>query len=89
MSIVIKPADKGSATVIMNRTDYVQEALRQLQDTTYYVPLSKPMYPDTTNLLAEILDALWKKKALDKKQIAHFKKENNPIDRDTFTFFIY
>lgn len=29
-AVVIKPADKGSTTVIMDRTDYVQEALRQI-----------------------------------------------------------
>ena len=41
--IVIKPADKGSAVVIMDRADYVLEALRQLEDTEYYVPLSAPL----------------------------------------------
>ena len=28
--IVIKPADKGSATVVMSREDYISEAMRQL-----------------------------------------------------------
>ena len=31
--LVIKPADKGSAVVLMDRADYVSEALRQLNDT--------------------------------------------------------
>lgn len=32
-TIVIKPADKGSMTVVMDWTGYLREATRQLQDT--------------------------------------------------------
>ncbi len=35
-NIVIKPADKGSAVVVMSIADYVQEAQRQLSDTNFY-----------------------------------------------------
>ena len=34
--IVIKKADKGSAVVIQNRTDYISEGLRQLNDKQFY-----------------------------------------------------
>ena len=34
--IVIKPADKGGATVILNAIDYVEEAKRQLDNGIYY-----------------------------------------------------
>ena len=40
-SIVILPADKGSTTVILNKTDYVTEGLRQLRDETFYKKLSR------------------------------------------------
>ena len=36
-SIVIKQADKGGAVVIMNRTDYIKEGLRQLSDDKFYI----------------------------------------------------
>uniref|UniRef100_K7G6Y6 Reverse transcriptase domain-containing protein n=1 Tax=Pelodiscus sinensis TaxID=13735 RepID=K7G6Y6_PELSI len=39
LDIVIKPADKGGAVVIMNKADYNQEATRQLSNTTFYKPL--------------------------------------------------
>ena len=34
--IVIKPADKGSAVVILNREDYLAEGYRQLSDIQFY-----------------------------------------------------
>ena len=34
--IVIKKADKGSAVVIQNRKDYIDEGLRQLNDKAFY-----------------------------------------------------
>lgn len=43
-SIIIKPADKGGAVVIMDRDKYVEEALRQLNNQFYYQRLwSNPM----------------------------------------------
>lgn len=45
--IVIKPADKGSAVVIMDRPDYVQEGLRQLGDVIFYSKLQGPIFQDT------------------------------------------
>ena len=35
-SIIIRPADKGSGTVIMAREEYIRECLSQLSDPTYY-----------------------------------------------------
>ena len=36
-NIVIKPADKGGAVVVMNVTDYINEGLRQLTDANFYI----------------------------------------------------
>ena len=35
-SVVIKPADKGSAVVVWDRNDYLKEAERQLSDEKIY-----------------------------------------------------
>ncbi|KAJ8029545.1 hypothetical protein HOLleu_28969 [Holothuria leucospilota] len=40
-SIVVKPADKGGATVILNRESYTKIALEQLKDTAFYCTLRK------------------------------------------------
>ena len=34
--IVLKKADKGSAVVVMNTTDYLREGYRQLSDPNFY-----------------------------------------------------
>ena len=56
--IVIKKADKGSAIVIQDRADYVEEAMRQLQDPTYYIELMAPLYPATAEKFTKILEEL-------------------------------
>jgi hypothetical protein len=43
--IVIKPADKGGAVVVWQKSLYLEEAQRHLSDATFYKPLSK----DTTH----------------------------------------
>jgi len=37
--IIIKPADKGSAVVVMQREDYLKEGYKQLSDTKFYTKL--------------------------------------------------
>ena len=39
--VIIKPADKGSATVVMSKEDYVAEARRQLSDSSITTSLRK------------------------------------------------
>ena len=62
--IVIKPADKGSAIVILNRTDYIAEGERQLTDDKYYQPLEH--CPSETNhqKICKTLDTMVLKKEL-------------------------
>ena len=42
-NIVIKKADKGSSVVVMNKSDYIREAERQLSDRNYYIPTEKDL----------------------------------------------
>lgn len=48
-TVIIKPADKGGATVLMETKNYILEAERQLNDPKYYYPLSES-YADCNSL---------------------------------------
>ena len=73
IDIIIKPADKGGAVVILNREDYLKEAFRQLSDPDTY----KKLPNDPTNKTnAEITQLL-----------KHWEK-NNFIDSETINGLI-
>lgn len=57
-SIVIKKADKGSAIVVMDRTDYVFEAERQLGVDRHYRPIHEPLLPQNCSTFNAILDEM-------------------------------
>lgn len=80
-TIIIKPADKGSAVVIMDRKDYVQEAKRQLQNTTYYQKLDHPIYPQTAQSVDLILNDLVDNKYLSRSQALYLKGQSPPRPR--------
>lgn len=76
--IVIKPADKGSAVIILSREQYISEVQRQLQDTIYYKKLDKPMYLDTIPMVADIVNTLRAKKFINSKQQDYLIGELEP-----------
>jgi hypothetical protein len=54
--IVIKPADKGASTVVMDTEAYVTEVRRQLDNTSYYRKLQEPIYRQNVPRINAILD---------------------------------
>lgn len=56
--VVLKPADKGSVIVILDRAQYLQEAERQLTVTEHYRPLSHSIKTATQELQRPIFDQL-------------------------------
>ena len=66
--IVIKPADKGSATVVISREAYISEADRQLNNTNHYRKLDR----DLTSQRAEQVTSL-----------VHTMVENREISKET------
>lgn len=80
-TIVIKPADKGSAVVILSREQYVTEVKRQLSDSIYYKKLKEPIYLQTIPMVSRILDELYNKRVINKKQSSYLKGEGQPRPR--------
>ena len=61
--IIIKKTDKGTATVIMNKTDKIQEGQVQLDDRKNYMPLETPMVQETKRRVEEIINDLHQRKS--------------------------
>ena len=56
--IIVKPADKGGATVIMNTKDYVKEAKRQLDNEVYNKRGERDFTPKHEQLINQCVDKL-------------------------------
>ena len=70
---VIKPADKGNATVILNTDDYKKECYRQLNDSKFYRKLQK----DTTHHIEERIKRRLKDMMID-----------GEIDDETYSYLL-
>lgn len=79
--IIIKPADKGSAIVILDREQYLQEGYRQLNDKKYYSKLTKPIYLNTVPMIEKIIDNLLIKKFINLKQKRYLLGASEPRPR--------
>ena len=83
--IVIKKADKGSAVVIMDRDQYIMEAERQLGDPVYYKKLKEPIFPKTIKAVQRIIEDLYMKKFITKRQLDFLTIKDNPRIRRFYT----
>lgn len=79
--LVIKKADKGSACVVMNKTDYVQEAHRQLDNGCHYTKIEEPIYPQTSLKYKKILQTLKSKGCISEKQLLYLAPKEVPRPR--------
>ncbi len=63
-NVVIVPADKESAVVLMNGTDHIKEGVRLLSNAVNYVPIAKPLHPSNFKKTCSILDELLERGAI-------------------------
>ena len=66
-TIVIKPADKGSAIVIWDKDDYIKECDKQLGDQSVYEPCNDFKPTIINNKIKSILTKMKSSKEIDKK----------------------
>lgn len=77
--IIIKPADKGGNIVIQDTVDYVQEALRQLNETDKYSKLSKNPIQKMIRELHQKLKEWHDQSLLDEEEYQFLLKSNPTI----------
>jgi len=65
--IIIKPADKGSAVVIMNTLDYIAEAKRQLSNTKHYQKTAINLTQTHSQAVNEAIDEMYWNHDISKK----------------------
>ena len=69
--IIVKPADKGSATVVMSLDSYVQEAERQLSNSKHYTPLAEYIAPIATSKISSVLHRIKRMGYISAKQLCY------------------
>lgn len=82
--IVIKAADKGSKICIMDRSDYVLEAHRQLENRKHYLPLKESIQLKTQQKVRNILNKLYSKKYITYKQHTYLYGDDPPRKRKLY-----
>ena len=82
--IIIKPADKGSKIVIIDRASYILEANRQLENKTHYLPLKTSIQAETQARIREILDDLCEKRKITTKQKVYLYGKDPPRPRKLY-----
>ena len=65
--IIIKPADKGSGTVVMDKTWYIDECNRQLTDTKFYQHLDEDITADIQKRVTFYVNRMHKDKLINDK----------------------
>lgn len=83
-SIVIKPADKGSQIVIMDKVQYLLEANKQLNNIKHYTPLPHSIQLETQVRIRDIVRTLYEQKYIVKKQMSYLMGPDSPRPRQLY-----
>lgn len=75
---MIKPANKSSATVILDRSQHLPEGNRQVSDANYYITLNNPIYPETIPMVEK---NLYEEKFINAKQEIYLVGQQEPRSR--------
>ena len=72
-SIIIKPADKGGAIVIMDTDKYKSECLKTLSDSVFYEELPSDLNPSYRQAIDETIDNLLSDQIIDEFEAEQMK----------------
>ena len=64
--VVIKPADKGSAVVVLSREDYIEKAQSQLSNTDHYKKLASDPTPIYATEIKQFVISMFERKLINK-----------------------
>lgn len=73
--IVIKPADKGGATVVWRKDLYIEECMRQLSDQSYYIPLTEEPTIESQDIVTETISEMIRNGQLPREAINLISKK--------------
>ena len=83
-AINLKKADKGTTTVIMNKTEKIKEASVQLDNRDHYKPLKAPIVKNTQEKVNEIINQMHRGKHIDDMTKKLLTQTPNPPRIPTF-----
>ena len=83
--IILKTADKGTTTVVMNRENRINEGQKQLDDRNNYQPLDEIMVRDTSQRVKHLINALHHARCMDEMTVKWFNLTPNPLRIPVFT----
>ena len=74
--LVIEKADKGSAVVVMNATDYLREGYRQLMDNKCYTKINHDPTTEVSEIITQKLIQMKVKGLITEKYLEFLKPQN-------------
>ncbi|MEO0686886.1 MAG: hypothetical protein AAFY76_18035 [Cyanobacteria bacterium J06649_11] len=80
-SIVIKPADKGSAGVVWGKEDYLREVESQLGNGQVYQKCNRDPLPALQTLVSRALNSVLRKKEIDQKTLDYLMVNDPRLGR--------
>ena len=83
--LIFNKADKGQNIVVQNRTDYIEECLRQLNNTNHYKKLDEPLYPSTAIRLKRLICELRTLDWITDKELSFLLPPTTPKPRKLYT----
>ena len=78
---MIKPADKGSATVVMSRQDYLMKVMQHLDNRDFYERLDEDLTNQFAEAVTSLLIDMMDRQIIDKEVLNYLRPQNSQTSR--------